>query len=208
MDGAKASDGSRDGVHSQSTEEDLAGPAKEASSVTGSESAAPCKKPLICCTDGLDQDTFKICKELFRPFKKSLQKLHLPQHLPREKKMKYLKGSLAVIGGRIDLFLQRYCRASEVKHWQKVFWRFVSLFSEMDAKRLQKLYKYIKNNQMDKFLQLCRPSEKVSGLKKKKLKQLYISWGLHGGRRDLREHPGQRHGHHQHTPTVTAQQQG
>ncbi|KAK2537356.1 hypothetical protein Q9233_002660 [Columba guinea] len=92
------------------------------------------------------------CKELFRPFKKSLRKLHLPQHLPREKKLKYLKGSLAIIGGRIDLFLQRYCRASEVKHWQKMFWRFVSLFSEMDAKRLQKLYKYIKNNQMDKFL--------------------------------------------------------
>lgn len=34
----------------------------------------------------------------------------------------------------------------------RMFWRFVSLFSEMDAKRLQKLYKYIKNNQMDKFL--------------------------------------------------------
>ncbi|PKK22534.1 hypothetical protein A306_00008066 [Columba livia] len=208
MDGAKAMDGSRDGMHGQSTEEDPAGPAKEAASVTGSESAPPCKKPLICCADGLDQDTFKICKELFRPFKKSLRKLHLPQHLPREKKLKYLKGSLAIIGDRIDLFLQRYCRASEVKHWQKMFWRFVSLFSEMDAKRLQKLYKYIKNNQMDKFLQLCCPSEKAPELKKKKLKQLYISWGLHRSRRDLWEQPGQRHGRHQHTLTVTAQQQG
>lgn len=34
----------------------------------------------------------------------------------------------------------------------RMLWWFVSLFSEMDAKRLQKLYKYIKNNQMDKFL--------------------------------------------------------
>ncbi|KFQ65473.1 Uncharacterized protein C17orf64, partial [Pelecanus crispus] len=117
-----------------------------------SESALPCKTPLIRCADGLDQDTFKICKELLRPFKKSLRKLHLPQHLPTEKKLKYTKESLTVIGDRIDLFLQRYCRASEVKHWQKMFWQFVSLFSEMDAKQLQKLYKYIKNNQMAKFL--------------------------------------------------------
>ncbi|KAF1668582.1 hypothetical protein FQA23_0000834, partial [Aptenodytes patagonicus] len=92
------------------------------------------------------------CKELLRPFKKSLRKLHLPQHLPTEKKLKYTKESLTIIGDRIDLFLQRYCRASEVKHWQKMFWQFVSLFSEMDAKQLQKLYKYIKNNRMDKFL--------------------------------------------------------
>ncbi|KFV12527.1 Uncharacterized protein C17orf64, partial [Tauraco erythrolophus] len=92
------------------------------------------------------------CKELLRPFKKSLRKLHLPQHLPKEEKLKYTRKSLTIIGERIDLFLQRYCRASEVKHWQKMFWRFVSLFSETDAKQLQKLYKYLKNNRMDKFL--------------------------------------------------------
>ncbi|KFQ70363.1 Uncharacterized protein C17orf64, partial [Phaethon lepturus] len=92
------------------------------------------------------------CKELLRPFKKSLRKLHLPQHLSIEKKLKYMKESLTIIGDRIDLFLQRYCRASEVEHWQKMFWRFVSLFSEMDAEQLQKLYNYIKNNQMDEFL--------------------------------------------------------
>ncbi|KFZ58736.1 Uncharacterized protein C17orf64, partial [Antrostomus carolinensis] len=92
------------------------------------------------------------CKELFRPFKKALRKLHLPQHLPREKKQKYMKESLTIIGHRIDLFLQKYCRASEVKHWQKMFWQFISLFSELDAKQLQKLYKYIKSNRTDKFL--------------------------------------------------------
>uniref|UniRef100_A0A8C0III7 Chromosome 17 open reading frame 64 n=1 Tax=Bubo bubo TaxID=30461 RepID=A0A8C0III7_BUBBB len=118
----------------------------------GSESAPPCKTPLICCADGLDQDTFKVCKELFRPFKKSLKKLQLPQHLPREKKLKYMKESLTVIGERIDTFLQQYCRASEVKHWQKMFWRFISLFSTMDGKQLQKLYEYIKNNRMDKLV--------------------------------------------------------
>ncbi|KFQ29373.1 Uncharacterized protein C17orf64, partial [Mesitornis unicolor] len=92
------------------------------------------------------------CKELLRPFKKSLRNLHLPQDLLTKKKMKRMKKSLTVIGGRIDQFLQQYCRASDVQHWQKMFWQFVSLFSEMDAKQLQKLYKYIKQNQMDKFL--------------------------------------------------------
>ncbi|KFZ66691.1 Uncharacterized protein C17orf64, partial [Podiceps cristatus] len=92
------------------------------------------------------------CKELLRPFKKSLRKLHQPQHLPMEKKIKYMKESLTIIGDHIDLFIQQYCRASEVKHWQKMFWQFVSLFSEMDAEQLQKLYKYIKNNRTDKFL--------------------------------------------------------
>ncbi|KAM6296744.1 CHD1 helical C-terminal domain containing protein 1 [Aegotheles albertisi] len=151
MDGASARDSSRDGTDGQTTKKDLDGTAKEAAFVTGNESAPPCKTPLICCADGLDEDTFKICKELLRPFKKSLQKLNLPQHLPREKKLKNMKESLTIIGGRIDLFLQRYCRASEVQHWHNMLWHFTSLFSEMDAKQLQKLYKYIKNNQMDKF---------------------------------------------------------
>ncbi|KFQ08615.1 Uncharacterized protein C17orf64, partial [Leptosomus discolor] len=92
------------------------------------------------------------CKELLRPYKKSLRRLHLPQHLPTEKKVKDMKESLTIIGDRINLFLQQYCKAWEVQHWQKMFWQFVSLFSEMDAKQLQKLYKYIKNNRMEKFL--------------------------------------------------------
>nr|XP_009919270.1 PREDICTED: uncharacterized protein C17orf64 homolog [Haliaeetus albicilla] len=157
VDRARAKDGSRDSTAGQTAEKDLAGTAKEAAFVMGSEIAPPRKTPLICCADGLDQDTFKICKELLRPFKKSLRKLHLPQHLPTEKKIKYTKKSLTIIGDRIDLFLQRYCKASEVKHWKKMFWQFVSLFSDMDAKQLQKLYKYIKNNRMDKFLGITIP---------------------------------------------------
>ncbi|CAM9722663.1 unnamed protein product [Bubo scandiacus] len=210
VDGARARDGSRDDTASQTPEKDVVDAEKEAAFVTDSESAPLCKTPLICCADGLDQDTFKVCKELFRPFKKSLRKLQLPQHLPREKKLKYMKESLTVIGERIDTFLQQYCRASEVKHWQKMFWRFISLFSTMDGKQLQKLYEYIKNNQMDKLVQLCCPLEKpdsVPELEEQKLKQLYISWGLCRDTRDLQEHPGQRDSHHQDASKVTAWQQ-
>ena len=34
----------------------------------------------------------------------------------------------------------------------RMLWRFVSLFSELEAKQLRKLYKYTKNNQTAKFL--------------------------------------------------------
>lgn len=33
-----------------------------------------------------------------------------------------------------------------------MLWRFVSLFSELEAKQLLRLYKYTKNNQNTKFL--------------------------------------------------------
>ncbi|EOB05138.1 Chromodomain-helicase-DNA-binding protein 1 [Anas platyrhynchos] len=192
----------------KATEGDAAGSRGEAAPRTGSSHAAPCRTPLINYADGLDRDTFKICKEFLRPFKKSLRKLSLPQHLSRKRKVKYTKESLTIIGDRIDLFLRQHCRASEVKHWKtwapmgnldaiwpcisrhwagwvsagdwcfprlgkgcsseaykpqekkekkkknithRMMWRFVSLFSENDEKQLQKLYKYIKSNRMDKF---------------------------------------------------------
>ena len=34
----------------------------------------------------------------------------------------------------------------------RMLWRFVSLFSELEAKQLRRLYKYTKNNQTAKFL--------------------------------------------------------
>nr|XP_009671294.1 PREDICTED: uncharacterized protein C17orf64 homolog [Struthio camelus australis] len=137
---------------SQTTEQELLGTASETTYSKGSPSAPPGRTQLVCCTDNLDQDTFKICKEFLRPFKKSLRKLHLPQHLAGEKKLKYTKESLTLLGDHINMFLQQHCKPSEVKHWKKMLWRYVSLFSEMDARRLHRLYKYAKNNQMDKFL--------------------------------------------------------
>ncbi|XP_054250499.1 CHD1 helical C-terminal domain containing protein 1 [Indicator indicator] len=210
VEGSGARDSSGDGTASQSPEKDLAGTVKEAACGTGHGSAPPRRTSLICCAEGLDPDTFKICKEFLRPFKKSLRKLHLPQHLPREKKLKQVKESLTIIGDRIDLFLQQYCRASEVEHWQKLLWQFVSLFSEMDAKQLQKLQRCIKKNQMAKFLQLCCPSENPDSIPRPRecdLKQLYISWGLSRGTSDLQEKLAQRDSHQQHSHQVTTQHQ-
>ncbi|EMP37716.1 Putative protein C17orf64 like protein, partial [Chelonia mydas] len=92
------------------------------------------------------------CKEFLRPFKKSLRKLDLPKDLPKDKKLKYTKKNLTLLGDHINMFLQHYCKSWELKHWKKMLWRFVSLFSELDAKHLHKLYKYSKSNQMAKFL--------------------------------------------------------
>eukprot|EP00075_Anas_platyrhynchos_P004201 XP_012950066.2 uncharacterized protein C17orf64 homolog [Anas platyrhynchos] len=148
----------------KATEGDAAGSRGEPIPRTGSSHAAPCRTPLVNYADGLDRDTFKICKEFLRPFKKSLRKLCLPQHLSRKRKVKYTKESLTIIGDRIDLFLRQHCRASEVKHWKTMMWRFVSLFSENDEKQLQKLYKYIKSNRMDKFKLLCCPPESTDSV--------------------------------------------
>ncbi|OXB79059.1 UNVERIFIED_CONTAM: hypothetical protein H355_005935 [Colinus virginianus] len=130
---------------------DAGSTAKEAGRALGSTDRALPRAPLVCSAVGLNQDIFKICKEYLRPFKKPLRRLHLPQDLSRKKKVKYMKESVTVIGDRIDLFLRQHCRATEVRHWKKMLWRFTSLFSDKDEKQLQKLYKYIKRNQLQKF---------------------------------------------------------
>ena len=44
-----------------------------------------------------------------------------------------------------------------------MLWRFVSLFSELEAKQLRKLYKYTKNNQTTKFLVRLLPGRQRAG---------------------------------------------
>nr|XP_055113776.1 CHD1 helical C-terminal domain containing protein 1 isoform X3 [Symphalangus syndactylus] len=84
-----------------------------------SSSASPARDSLMRHAKGLDQDTFKICKEYLRPLKKFLRKLHLPRDVPQKKKLKYMKQSLVVLGDHINTFLQHYCRDWEIKHWRK-----------------------------------------------------------------------------------------
>uniref|UniRef100_A0A2K5JIE1 Chromodomain-helicase-DNA-binding protein 1-like C-terminal domain-containing protein n=1 Tax=Colobus angolensis palliatus TaxID=336983 RepID=A0A2K5JIE1_COLAP len=131
-----------------------------------SSSTSPARDSLLRHAKGLDQDTFKICKEYLRPLKKFLRKLHLPRDLPQKKKVKYMKQSLVVLGDHINTFLQHYCQAWEIKHWRKMLWRFVSLFSELEAKQLCQLYKYTKSNQPAKFLvrhETFRPDRLLEG---------------------------------------------
>uniref|UniRef100_A0A8B9PU21 Chromosome 17 open reading frame 64 n=1 Tax=Apteryx owenii TaxID=8824 RepID=A0A8B9PU21_APTOW len=149
----------------------------------GSLSTPPGRTPLIRCTDDLDQDTFQICKEYLRPFKKSLRKLYLPQHVAGEKKLKYTKESVTLLGDRINMFLQQHCKPSEVRHWKKMLWRYVSLFSEMDARQLHRLYKYAKNNQMSS----CFKRMPIPWLDS--LRKLCDAWGLREGENDAQGRP-------------------
>nr|XP_056721010.1 CHD1 helical C-terminal domain containing protein 1 [Euleptes europaea] len=107
---------------------------------------------LVCYTDGLTQDAFKICKEYLRPFKKCLRKLNLPKDLPKEKRVSCTRKNLTILGDHINMFLQHYCKTWELKRWKKMLWRFVALFSALDEKQLCKLYRYSKTNQVSKFL--------------------------------------------------------
>ncbi|XP_012300826.2 CHD1 helical C-terminal domain containing protein 1 [Aotus nancymaae] len=158
-----------------------------------SSSASPARDSLLRQAKGLDQDTFKICKEYLRPQKKFLRKLHLPGDLPQKKKLKYMKQSLVVLGDRINNFLQRYCQAWEIKYWRKMFWRFVALFSELEAKQLCRLYKYTKNNQPAKFLVALYPSDaperSLLADQKDSLPKLRDARGLRGNISSVKERP-------------------
>ncbi|XP_006138780.3 CHD1 helical C-terminal domain containing protein 1 isoform X1 [Pelodiscus sinensis] len=178
------------GTASQIENEHLLSQVGEAAPLKKTSSTIPAGQVLIRYTDGLDQDTFKICKEFLRPFKKSLRKLDLPKELPKDKKLKYTKKNLTILGDHINMFLQLYCKSWELKHWKKVLWKFVSLFSELDARSLCKLYKYSKSNQMAKFLKLYCSSENPDSVpvpENSKLTELYDAWGLHGDINNMQE---------------------
>nr|XP_045013973.1 uncharacterized protein C17orf64 homolog [Jaculus jaculus] len=154
-------------------------------------SAIPAGDSLIHHAKGLSQDTFKICKEYLRPLKKFLRKLNLPKDLPQKKRIKHTKQSLEALGGHINTFLRHYCRAWEIKHWKKMLWRFVSLFSELDAKQLRRLYKYSTTNQTAKFLvafcPLDAPERSLLTNQEDSLPRLCSAWGLHGNISGMKE---------------------
>ncbi|XP_049717291.1 CHD1 helical C-terminal domain containing protein 1 [Elephas maximus indicus] len=156
-----------------------------------SSSTNPAGDSLVRHAKGLGQDTFKICKEYLRPLKKFLRKLHPPKDLPQKKKLKYMKRSLVVLGDHINTFLQHYCRAWEIKHWRKMLWQFVSLFSELEAKQLRRLYKYTKNNQTAKFLVAFCPLDAPEGSllanQEDSLPKLCDAWGLHSNISGMKE---------------------
>nr|XP_048302607.1 uncharacterized protein C17orf64 homolog [Myodes glareolus] len=151
----------------------------------------PSRDALVRHAKGLKQDTFKICKEYLRPLKKFLRKLNLPKDLPQKKRMKYTKQSLEALGDHINTFLQHYCRAWETKHWKKMLWRFVSLFSELESKQLRRLYKYTKTNQTAKFLvafcPLDAPERSLLASQEDSLPRLCSAWGLHGNLSGMKE---------------------
>ncbi|XP_048375316.1 uncharacterized protein C17orf64 homolog [Sphaerodactylus townsendi] len=138
---------------------------------------------LVCYTDGLTQDTFKICKEYLRPFKKCLRKLNLSKDLPKEKRVSCTRKNLTILGDHINMFLQHYCKTWELKHWKKMLWRFVALFSALSEKQLCKLYHYSKTNQASKFLKAYHLVENpdLGTLRENNhLLKLRDSWGLCG----------------------------
>ncbi|XP_067328342.1 CHD1 helical C-terminal domain containing protein 1, partial [Anolis sagrei] len=123
------------------------------------------------------------CKECLRPFKKCLRKLNLPKDFPKEKRLSCTRKNLLILGDHINKFLQDYCEKWELKHWKKMLWRFVSLFSSLDEKQLCKLYHYGKTGQTAKFLKAyghLEGSSQVPVSENGRLMRLRDTWGLHG----------------------------
>ncbi|XP_053222602.1 CHD1 helical C-terminal domain containing protein 1 isoform X3 [Podarcis raffonei] len=135
---------------------------------------------------GLEEWRNKVCqcKEFLRPFKKCLRKLNLPKDFPKEKRLSCTRKNLTILGDHINMFLQHYCKTWELKHWKKMLWRFVSLFSALNEKQLCRLYRYSKTDQMAKFLKAyCRleSPDMVVLPDCGKLMKLRDTWGLQGG---------------------------
>nr|KAF6415111.1 hypothetical protein HJG59_001733 [Molossus molossus] len=72
-----------------------------------------------------------------------------------------------------------------------MLWRFVSLFSELEAKQLLRLYKYTKKNQNTKFLAafcpLDTPESSLLADQEDGLPKLCSAWGLHGNISGMKE---------------------
>ncbi|KAM3851099.1 CHD1 helical C-terminal domain containing protein 1 [Vipera latastei] len=123
------------------------------------------------------------CKEYLKPFRKFLRRLNFPKDYPKERKLICTRKNLTIVGDHINMFLQHYCKTWELKHWKKMLWRFVSLFSSYDEKQLYKLYRYSKTDQFTKFLKAyCRleHADVTSLPSNKKLTKLRDRWRLAG----------------------------
>ncbi|XP_070142575.1 chromodomain-helicase-DNA-binding protein 1 isoform X4 [Drosophila kikkawai] len=98
----------------------------------------------------LDPSIFNECKEKMRPVKKALKALDQPDlSLSDQDQLQHTRDCLLQIGRQIDVCLQPYGEP-EKKEWRSNLWYFVSKFTELDAKRLFKIYKHALKQQAGK----------------------------------------------------------
>ncbi|EDW12292.2 chromodomain-helicase-DNA-binding protein 1 isoform X2 [Drosophila mojavensis] len=98
----------------------------------------------------LDPSIFNECKEKMRPVKKALKALDQPDlSLSDQDQLQHTRDCLLQIGRQIDVCLQPYGE-TEKKEWRSNLWYFVSKFTELDAKRLFKIYKHALKQQSQK----------------------------------------------------------
>lgn len=78
-----------------------------------------------------------------RPVKKALRALDNPdQTLSEAEQMNRTRACLRQIGNQIDMCLDTYWDADKKVEWRSNLWYFVSKFTNFDAKKLYRLYKY------------------------------------------------------------------
>ncbi|XP_062547170.1 chromodomain-helicase-DNA-binding protein 1 isoform X2 [Armigeres subalbatus] len=139
----------------------------------------PCALNII---GDLDPNVFNECKEKMRPVKKALKTLDNPdQTLPAEEQVSQTRACLLSIGNQINQCLLVYKDPEKIKEWRSNLWYFVSKFTEVDAKKLFKLYKHA----------LKKRGEGDDGhVSSEKKKDHHHHHGHH--------HHGHGHGHHHH----------
>lgn len=138
----------------------------------------PCALNII---GDLDPSVFNECKEKMRPVKKALKTLDNPdQTLPAEEQVSQTRACLLSIGNQINQCLLVYKDPEKIKEWRSNLWYFVSKFTEVDAKKLFKLYKHA--------LKKRGEGDDSHGINEKKKDH-------HGHHH---HHHGHGHGHHHH----------
>lgn len=131
----------------------------------------PCALNII---GDLDPSVFNECKEKMRPVKKALKTLDNPdQTLPAEEQVSQTRACLLSIGNQINQCLLVYKDPEKIKEWRSNLWYFVSKFTEVDAKKLFKLYKHA-------------------------LKKRGEGDDSHGSNEKKKDHHGHHHHHHGH----------
>ncbi|KAG8145169.1 hypothetical protein E2320_013543 [Naja naja] len=92
--------------------------------------------------DELDQATFKICKKLMKPVKKSLKQLDKPERgLSDQELLEQTRSCLLNIGDHIVHCLKIHSEPDVLDIWRRNLWVYVSNFIEFNTSKLHKLYK-------------------------------------------------------------------
>ncbi|ETE57035.1 Chromodomain-helicase-DNA-binding protein 1, partial [Ophiophagus hannah] len=92
--------------------------------------------------DELDQATFKICKKLMKPVKKSLKQLDKPERgLSDQELLEQTRSCLLNIGDHIAHCLKIHSEPDVLDIWRRNLWVYVSNFIEFNTSKLHKLYK-------------------------------------------------------------------
>ncbi|XP_029438660.1 uncharacterized protein C17orf64 homolog [Rhinatrema bivittatum] len=133
------------------------------------------------------KDIFLKCKEYLASVKDELAQMKLPG-TPQE----LYKQSLVSIGDHIASVVKAFSNKEEMQTWKKNLWKYSSCFTNLDDRKLHKLYKYAVKNEDERFQDAYEewtpqaPGDPDVSGGNYNMDQLYKVWGLQRNCKDAR----------------------